>query len=279
MKLIDIVQRKPIPLPWSEGDNIPWNEPGFSTRMLREHLTQEHDLASRRAEKIDQHVTWIHSDLLDSQPSKILDLGCGPGLYAARLARLGHTCTGIDFSPASVEHARAQSTPGCVYHLGDLRLADYGDSYDLAILIFGEFNVFSSKNARLILQKIAGSLVTGGLLLLEPHRFEAVKSLGTEAPSWFASTGGLFSDHPHLVLMDSHWDEAARAATQRYFIIDAGDGSVERFASSYQAYVESQYVQMLSECGFEDIRFFPALGRSHGEPDPTLIALSARKSS
>ena len=28
-----------LPEPWDEGDNIPWNEPGFSRRMLREHLT------------------------------------------------------------------------------------------------------------------------------------------------------------------------------------------------------------------------------------------------
>lgn len=31
-------------------------------------------------------------------PTRILDLGCGPGLYTSRLARLGHCCVGIDFS-------------------------------------------------------------------------------------------------------------------------------------------------------------------------------------
>jgi len=29
---------------------------------------------------------------------EVLDLGCGPGLYASRLARLGHECTGIDYT-------------------------------------------------------------------------------------------------------------------------------------------------------------------------------------
>ena len=49
MKLSDITSRTSAPVPWSEGDNIPWDDPDFSERMLKEHLSQEHDLASRRA--------------------------------------------------------------------------------------------------------------------------------------------------------------------------------------------------------------------------------------
>ena len=60
MNLNDIVGR-PLPAePWVEGDNIPWDDPAFSKRMLAEHLTQEHDHASRRSETIDRQVRWIH---------------------------------------------------------------------------------------------------------------------------------------------------------------------------------------------------------------------------
>ena len=38
--LMEIVERHKRPAPWTEGDNIPWNEPGFSERMLAEHLSQ-----------------------------------------------------------------------------------------------------------------------------------------------------------------------------------------------------------------------------------------------
>ena len=105
----DLINRQPSPVPWAEGDNIPWDEPGFSKRMLREHLRQDHDAASRRSEKIDQHVAWIHDEVLSGHNTKILDLGCGPGLYSSRLAKLGHDCTGIDFSPASITYAQEQA--------------------------------------------------------------------------------------------------------------------------------------------------------------------------
>ncbi len=124
MNLLEIVNRAPVPEPWSEGEKIPWNDPGFSRRMLAEHLSQAHDAASRRGSKIDAHVDWIDRVVLDAHPSRILDLGCGPGLYTSRLAERGHTCLGIDFSPASIEHATGTASSedlDCAYRLGDIR--------------------------------------------------------------------------------------------------------------------------------------------------------------
>ena len=151
MDLIDIISRSDPPEPWQEGDNIPWNEPGFSARMLKEHLSQAHDAASRRSDKIDQHVAWIHDSVLNGHPTTIVDLGCGPGLYSSRLAALGHTCTGIDFGPASVAYAIEQATArhlACTYRLQDLRTADYGMGAGLVMMIFGELNVFRRSGRR-----------------------------------------------------------------------------------------------------------------------------------
>src|SRR5512146_557809 len=133
MKLSHLIERSLLPEPWGEADNIPWNDPAFSERMLAEHLTQEHDAASRRFEIIDEQVNWIQTNLLANSPCKILDLGCGPGLYAYRLARLGHSVTGIDFSPASIRYARQQAEKtglGSTYIEADLRSLEYGAQYD-----------------------------------------------------------------------------------------------------------------------------------------------------
>ncbi len=226
MNLSDLIRRTPAPEPWAEGDNIPWNEPGFSERMLVEHLSQEHDAASRRMAIIDRHVSWIHHDLLHGQPSRILDLGCGPGLYTSRLAKLGHTCAGIDFSPASIRYAQEtalrENLP-CTYLLEDLRRANFGfersyAGYSLVMLIFGEFNVFQPTSAEKILRKAQGALLPGGILLLEPHPYLAIQKLGQECPRWSTHESGLFSDHPYLSLEESFWDGDRRAATNRYWI-------------------------------------------------------------
>ncbi len=280
MKLSDILARKLPPEPWVEGDNIPWHVPGFSRRMLREHLTQSHDLASRRSEKIDAHVDWIHREVLCEVHTKILDLACGPGLYASPLARLGHRCVGIDFSPASIEHARERAAAealDCDYIHADIRTAEYGSGYGLAMLIFGEFNVFKPEDTGLILRKAYDALDTGGVLLLEAHTNEAIEEFGERPDSWYSAESGLFSDAPHFCLQENFWDARSETVTRRYFIVDAATGEVTRFAQSFKAYTDEQYRAALEKAGFRDVRFRPSLIGTEDASQSSLQVITARK--
>ena len=280
MKLLDLAAR-PLPsLPWHEGDNIPWDDPAFSARMLRAHLSQAHDAASRRATTIDRQVAWLHHAVLGEQPTAILDLGCGPGLYASRLARLGHRCVGIDFSPASIAHASAEATGeglACRYQQADLRTADFGTGYGLVMLIFGELNVFPRPAAHQILTKAHAALATGGILVLEPHTFTAIQEIGQQPRSWYTAPGGLFADEPYLCLEEHFWHAALNVATTRYFIADLASGTVTRHAQSFQAYTEVEYRDLLRECGFTAIAFHPTLTGDPTPDQPNLCAIVARK--
>ena len=280
MNLYDLINRTPDPRPWVEGDHIPWDEPGFSARMLREHLSQEHNAASRCYEIVDRQVAWIHNHVLQGVPGRVLDLGCGPGLYASRLARLGHTCTGIDFSPASIEYARQQALAdglNCTYVFDDVRQADLGQDYDLVMMIFGEFNVFRPADAQLILQKAYRALKPSGRLLLEVHTEDVVQRVGHLSASWYTSQGGLFADAPHLVLEDSSWDEAAGAATNRMFVIDPATSLVMPYAQSFQAYAEADYRRILKEAGFKAVMVYPDLGVPVPGQEQDFFVLVAQK--
>ncbi|MBN1582963.1 MAG: class I SAM-dependent methyltransferase [Anaerolineae bacterium] len=280
MNLSDIVKRTPIPEPWAGASKIPWNDPAFSERMLQEHLTQDHDMASRRFITIDAHVDWIHRHLLAEKPGRILDLGCGPGLYASRLAKLGHHCTGLDFSPASIRYAKEMAhTEGLdgTFRLADIREAEYGSDMNLVMFVFGEINTFRPQEAKQIIRKAHDALASGGTLLLEPHTFKAVQEMGQGEPSWYAVESGLFSDRPHLCLMENIWDGINSVATTRFFVIDTESGDVTQHASTTQAYTDDQYRALLTDCGFTDITFYPTLT---GQVDPSqqhLFALVAHK--
>jgi len=280
VKLLDLVHRLATPAPWDEGDNIPWNDPDFSERMLKEHLSQAHDAASRRAEKIEEQVEWIQNQILLGRPTKILDLACGPGLYASRLARRGHTCFGIDYSPASVAYAADYADKeklNCTYLRQDIRQAEYGAGFGLAMLIYGELNVFRPADAKSILNKACRALANDGVLLLEPHTFEIVRKLGEQPTTWYSAESGLFSDRPHLCLKESFWDPASGVASIRYFIVDASTGEVTRYAQSLQAYTDEQYHSLLTDCGFDDMEFFPSLIGVQDSTQNQLMAIVARK--
>ena len=280
MQILDIIKRATKPAPWSEGGKIPWNEPEFSERMLREHLSQDHDLASRRMQIVDQHVLWVHEQVLGGKTAHILDLGCGPGLYTNALARLGHTCIGVDFSPASIRYAEEQAEQEellSTFIHNDVRQELFGTGFDLVMFLYGELNVFRPVDAEAILQKAHNALLPGGTLLLEPHHFAAVEQAGTQGPAWYDAEAGLFSDEPHLWLQENFWDPQSATATTRWFVIDAGTANVQRLTQTMQAYTNQQYSEMLTAAGFVDVAVLPGLGSATEDPANPLMAVTAKR--
>lgn len=243
------------PEPWSLDDNIPWNDPGFSEDMLKYHLSQEHDAPSRRFETIDRQVQWINSTVLSKRPSRILDLGCGPGLYLHRLALLGHECIGIDYSPASVAYARDQAAQvglQICYALEDMREAEYASNIDLIMLIYGDFNVFRPQHAALILAKCFSALADGGSLLLEVSTFEEIRERGHKDSSRRESES-------NVVVRDNFWDASRRVATERGATTDKTTGNTTVEGVSYQAYADEEYVDLLKRFGFRAVTKHPSL--------------------
>ncbi len=265
------------PEPWAEGERVPWDDPDFSQRVLREHLAQDDDSASRPSFKIQKHVQWIQRHLLKGKPGKILDLACGPGLYTSRLSTLGNICTGIDFAPAAIDYALKLNSPGCRYILEDVRRAEYGADYDLVMNIFGALNLVRPSDARLILRKSYAALKPGGLFLLEVSSLESVDQIGNQPAMWYSAVSSIFSDKPHLCLMENFWNEEQHTATERFYIIDTATGQVTHHAASTQGYDEEELVEMLENAGFREVTFYPSLtGREEDVPGDFFV-ISARK--
>lgn len=272
MDIADILKSSP-PQPWSGKDKIPWDDPEFSRRMLAEHLDQSHGLASRPFAKIDEHVEFLHRTILGARPSRILDLGCGPGLYADRLSKLGHTVKGIDFSPASIEYA--QSNCQGEFVLGDLRQLDWGEGYELAMMVFGEANTFSPVHLVDLLLKARRALSPGGKILLEMSDEAAALKIGLSSPTWSRSQGGLFDPGPHLILEESAWDPDLEAAVRRWTVIRPS-GDVRTYNSTTQVYAPSRIRQLLQYAGFAEVCSYPSLIGTEDRETPDLTVWVGR---
>ena len=249
-----------VPAPsdlWSGEYKIPWHEPEFSRRMLAEHLTQDHDLASRRTETIAAQVEWIHRQACAGRPCRILDIACGPGLYSARLAALGHECRGIDFSPAAIAYAREQAVPGTEYVLGDIRTADFGTGHDLALMIYGEFNVFPPEDAVSILRRARAAVGPGGCLLLEAQTFASVRAAGLAPPVRHELPRGLFLEGPHGLAIESRWHEERATTQQQFTVTDRRSGKVAVYRNTTKAWTDDEIVGLLRDAGFPVAQSMP----------------------
>jgi len=279
VKLSELIDRPPLE-PWKTAPGIPWHEPDFSARMLREHLSQEHDAASRRFSRIDRHVEWLHEQVIPRTRGSILDLGCGPGFYTSRLARRGHRCFGIDVSPASIEHARADATEAdlaCTYMLADLRSAPLGAGHGAALLLYGQLNALPRSDIERVLGHVCEALTGGGVLVLEVHTDRAVEARGRETPFWYPSNGGLLGDRPHVVLQESAWHPDARAATRRWLAIDSETADVTSYAETHEAWSDEEYREALEAAGFGEVKQVPSLTGKKARGGSDLFVLTAAR--
>ena len=255
--LLRIYSRPERPDPWAGGGNLPWNEPAFAERMLREHLDDSHGAASRRAGERQAQIDWLWRKLDLGVDRRVLDITCGPGLYAVELARRGCHVTGIDFSPASIRHARklagdAGVADRCTFVEADLRSTPLpGRAYDAALFLYGQLGVFPRAEARRLLREAADRLLPGGRLcveLLDPVRID--RNNGTW---WYTDDTGLWGDAPFLHLGERFWDEETQTSTERFQVLHLETGQLDEVVLSDAAYTQEEMTEALRESGFREI--------------------------
>ncbi len=188
---------------YSPGTNLFWKEQHISQYVLDAHLDPGIDKASRSPEFIDKSVAWITSIAPPSKFRHLLDLGCGPGLYAQRFSNAGYEVTGIDFSKRSLEYAKKQTVAGgnkINYIHQDYLTIDYTCHFDVITLIYCDFGVLSAGDRAILANKIYKGLKPGGKFILDVFT-PAEHSGRQEVRNWnYRSGGGFWNKQPYLSL-------------------------------------------------------------------------------
>jgi ubiquinone/menaquinone biosynthesis C-methylase UbiE len=257
-----IYNRPQRPSPWVQGWNLPWNQPAFSQRMLQEHLDESHGAASRVTAEREAQIDWLWEKLALQPGSRVLDVTCGPGLYAVELAKRGCSVVGIDFSPASIAYAlRLAEEQGlqeqCTFVEQDVLLMDYaGQGFDAALFLYGQLAVFPRHEAQQLLGKIAASLKPGGLFCVELLNQERVDKVN--GTWWFTDNTGLWGDKPFLHLGERFWLAAEEISVERFQILHLDTGRLDEISLSDQSYAVETMVKMMKTAGLQDVHVYPA---------------------
>jgi len=143
-----------------------WWEPKGSSAAL--HQLNPVRLAYLR-DRIDQHWSLDECNLRPLAGRRAADIGCGAGLLAEPLARLGAEVTGVDAAPENIAAAQAHAlTQGLEidYRVGSAEALD--GRYDLVTSLEVVEHVL---DVRGFVQGLADALADDGLLILStPNR-------------------------------------------------------------------------------------------------------------
>jgi SAM-dependent methyltransferase len=272
----------PWPAPFDAAAELDWGQPEYARRLLREHLDQSHDGASRRRTVIAQHVRRLKR-LLPAPPSRILDAGCGPGLYAVALADLGHHVTGVDVSGPALRHARelvreAHPRGTAQFVRADLReVALAPEAFDAALLVYFVLEAFPRTEQPKVLARIATALEPGGVLIAE-LRVRPQQPPG-RLDWWDVVPDSLLSDRRHVLLGDSVYDPR----THTYVLRDVAvfdDGTVAVRQTSGWLCPFASIPRLFKRAGFAEVAIYDGWTRAEGSPlsESLLVVARCRKS-
>ena len=200
-----------------------WSSPDISEMMLRDPLDTEVDLASRRVEFVERSFDWITEEFELTEASRVIDLGCGPGLYTNRLARRGAKVTGVDISPRSIEYAHAQATRDGLdidYRLGDALEMDNEPGYDLATMSMCDSCAISPEQRVRLLRRVGDLLAPGGAFLFDVYSEAYYETWDEHVAFGEGMMDGFWSSEPYFGFLHTFRYDEAKVALEKYVIVE-----------------------------------------------------------
>jgi len=271
------INARPKPFEFYTASDL-WTDEHTSKQMLAYHLNEEVDISSRNAEFIDRSVEWIASHFDVGAGTKIADFGCGPGLYATRLARKRADVTGIDFSKRSVEHARevaAREALSICYVNQDYLEFETDERFHLVLMIMCDFCALSLVQRKKMLGRFHAALEPGGAVLLDVYSLTGFEER-EEAAAYAADLlGGFWSAEKYYGFLNTFKYEEEKVVLDKYTIVEAAR---TRTVYNWLQYFSPEGIEReFAEGGLAVENLYADVAGAPFDPEGGVFAVVARK--
>lgn len=273
-----MLQTNRRPAPFSEYTTKElWTDPHTSEQMLAYHLNENIDAASRNPAFVERSVEWIVSHFGLTSESRVADFGCGPGLYAHRLAHAGSKVTGIDFSANSLQYARDKATEenlDITYVEADYLSYETDCRFDLILMIMCDFCALSPDQRSLLLDKFRTLLADGGSVLLDVYSARMYDRREESATYELNLLDGFWSPDEYYGFLNAFKYDKERVLLDKYTIVER-DRTRQVF-NWLQCFEPSEVKSEFDSCGLQVVEVLGDVAGKSYDPDADEFAVVAR---
>ena len=220
---LEEINKRPEPFEFYTASEL-WTDEHTSERMLSFHLNEDIDVSSRNAEFINRSVEWIISRFSVDEGTKIADFGCGPGLYATRLAKSQAGVTGIDFSKRSIAYAQEVSAKEqlSIHYVNQNYLEfETDDRFNLILMIMCDFCALSPAQRKKMLGKFHTLLEIGGYVILDVYSLNAFEEREEIAKYETNILNGFWSPNKYYGFLNTFKYDREKVILDKYTIVES----------------------------------------------------------
>ena len=220
---LEEINKRPEPFEFYTADEL-WTDEHTSERMLSFHLNGDIDVSSRNAEFINRSVEWIVSHFSVGEGTKIADFGCGPGLYAAKLAKSHAGVTGIDFSKRSISYAQEVSAREQlnIHYINQNYLEfETDDRFNLILMIMCDFCALSPAQRKKMLGKFHTLLEIGGYVILDVYSLNAFEEREEIAKYETGILNGFWSPNKYYGFQNTFKYDREKVILDKFTIVES----------------------------------------------------------
>ena len=274
---LERINDRPEPFQFYTASDL-WTDEHTSKQMLSFHLNEVIDVSSRNAEFINQSTEWIATEFNIGKDSKIADFGCGPGLYAAHLAKHGAHVTGIDFSERSIEYAKDIATRehlNISYVNQNYLEFETQDRFNLVLMIMCDFCALSPTQRKRLLSKFYKILKPGGSVLLDVYSLSAFEQREETATYEENQLNGFWSPNKYYGFLNTFKYDNEKIVLDKYTIIES-----ERTRTVYnwlQYFTPEDLEREFKEAGLSIKGFYSDVAGTLYDPESNEFAAIANK--
>jgi len=274
---LEDINSRPEPFEFYTASDL-WTDEHTSEQMLKFHLNEDIDVASRNAAFINRSVEWMASYFEIGAGTKIADFGCGPGLYTTRLARMQADVVGIDFSKRSIEYAQevAMKEGLSIQYINQNYLEfETDEHFDLILMIMCDFCALSPTQRKAMLSKFHTLLESEGAVLLDVYSLNAFEQREETALYEANLLKGFWSPNKYYGFQNTFKYEKEKVVLDKYTIIEAD--RTRTIYNWFQYFSPETLEREFVECGFTIEQLFSDVAGMPFDSKANEFAVVAKK--
>ena len=271
------INARPEPFQFYTAEEL-WTNEHTARQMLAYHLNEDVDAASRNSKFIERSVEWMVTHFQVGPNTAVADFGCGPGLYANKLAERGAAVTGIDFSRNSLNYAqKVAADKGLQVKYVQANYLDFEATqrFDLIIMIMCDFSVLSPEQRKQLLSKFHSLLKPGGSVLLDVHSLSCFEQRQESATYELNQLQGFWSPEDYYCFVNTFKYDREKVILDKYTIIEPSRQRV--VYNWFQCYSQDSLAQVFRDNGFDVEAFYADVAGQAFSSESAEMAIGARK--